>query len=595
MKIRSMSRLSRVFAATFLFWGLDLTVNATLLAYEGFNYTGDLIPPGGGLGQGTGIGWNGAWFTELLVGGFPIDPNSLYPPTAAIPPTGGSIKQPLDALQHFWARRFVSPIPLSPGQSLWFSADVATSAEEGSVHYVVYRFVGGAEMRFDSESPGTGLPETWTFAGGSHDFGPVVTPYAHTLLVAEIHRETSTEQITFRYWVNPNPTTDHGGLPLESPVATQVLFGLNVLSFASLDSVVLSAEGGVATGSLHQYDELRIGTTYADINFLNVAPVAIADTATTLEDTSVNISVLANDTDLNGDTLTVSSFTQGANGTVTLNSDGTLNYTPNPNFNGTDTFSYTVSDGALTAVGTVTVSVAPANDPSVFGPLSDQVVSEGATLTFQLTATDPEGDLLSFSSPDLPAGAMLDAISGEFNWTPDFTQAGTCPVTFTVADSSGGMDLKVITIQVLDVLPTANHDPDCLGAVPSLSQVWPPNHEMMEIDILGVSDPDGDPVSITITRILQDEPTNTLGDGSTWVDGGGLGTAHAWVRAERNGSSRMPGNGRIYEIFFTASDGRGGTCSGSVKVGVPHDLDHGPAVDDGVRYDSTVPGGRRVN
>ena len=99
---------------------------------------------------------------------------------------------------------------------------------------------------------------------------------------------------------------------------------------------------------------------------------------------------------------------------------------------------------------------------------------------------------------------------------------------------------------------------------------------------------------ITITGILQDEPTNTLGDGSTWVDGGGVGTPRAWVRAERSGTPRLPGNGRVYEIFFTASDGRGGTCSGSVKVGVPHDQDHRPAIDDGMRYDSTVPGGPRV-
>ena len=166
---------------------------------------------------------------------------------------------------------------------------------------------------------------------------------------------------------------------------------------------------------------------------------------------------------------------------------------------------------------------------------------------------------------------------------------------FTVADPSGGMDSTTITIHVVDVPQNANQDPDCSRAVPSVGEIWPPNHkQVVVIDILGVTDPDGDAVTITITGILPDEPTNTLGDGSTWVDGGGVDTPRVWVRAERSGTPRVPGNGRVYEIFFTASDGHGGTCSGSVTVGVPHDQDHRPAIDDGVRYDATVPGGPRL-
>lgn len=59
---------------------------------------------------------------------------------------------------------------------------------------------------------------------------------------------------------------------------------------------------------------------------------------------------------------------------------------------------------------------------------------------------------------------------------------------------------------------------------------------------------------------------------------------------------RLPGDGRVYEIFFEASDGRGKTCTGTVKVGVPHDQGRGrPAVDDGQRFDSTVAGGPCLN
>jgi hypothetical protein len=113
---------------------------------------------------------------------------------------------------------------------------------------------------------------------------------------------------------------------------------------------------------------------------------------------------------------------------------------------------------------------------------------------------------------------------------------------------------------------------------------------MVDVNILNVTDPDDDPVTITITKITQDEPVNTVGDGNFEPDGGGLGTSTAQVRAERAGTPKVPGNGRVYEISFTASDGRGGDCSGSVKVCIPHDQRRGHScVDDGQKYNS-VPG-----
>ncbi len=129
-----------------------------------------------------------------------------------------------------------------------------------------------------------------------------------------------------------------------------------------------------------------------------------------------------------------------------------------------------------------------------------------------------------------------------------------------------------------------NLPPDCskARAVPDL--LWPPDHRLVPITIAGVTDPDGDPVRVTVTGITQDEPTNGLGDGDTSPDGAGVGTAQPQVRAERSGT----GNGRVYAISFRADDGKGGTCTGVVTVGVPHDQgkDANP-VDDGQTYDST--------
>jgi hypothetical protein len=128
-----------------------------------------------------------------------------------------------------------------------------------------------------------------------------------------------------------------------------------------------------------------------------------------------------------------------------------------------------------------------------------------------------------------------------------------------------------------------NASPVCSRARASIEMIWPPNHNLMAVSILGVSDPDGDPVTIRIDRILQDEPTNRLGDGDACPDAQGVGTSTAQLRAERNGN----GNGRVYTIFFTATDGRGESCQGSVKVCVPHNK-NAACVDEGPAFNSTV-------
>jgi hypothetical protein len=102
------------------------------------------------------------------------------------------------------------------------------------------------------------------------------------------------------------------------------------------------------------------------------------------------------------------------------------------------------------------------------------------------------------------------------------------------------------------------------------------------INIIGVTDPDDDDISITIDSITQDEPTSGLGADDRFPDGAGVGTDTAQIRAERSDLD----DGRVYEISFTADDGNGGTCSGSVYVGVPHDINSDP-IDSGQNFDST--------
>jgi hypothetical protein len=133
-----------------------------------------------------------------------------------------------------------------------------------------------------------------------------------------------------------------------------------------------------------------------------------------------------------------------------------------------------------------------------------------------------------------------------------------------------------------------NMPPTCTGAFADPTQLWPPNHKFRDVAVVGVTDPDGDPVVLTITSIFQDEPLNGLGDGNTCPDGSGVGTDTATVRAERSGTRGVPGDGRVYHIGLRADDGHGGSCEGTVSVCVPHDQGMGvDCVDQGPLFDST--------
>ena len=144
-----------------------------------------------------------------------------------------------------------------------------------------------------------------------------------------------------------------------------------------------------------------------------------------------------------------------------------------------------------------------------------------------------------------------------------------------------------------DLTIICNLPPDCSEAYADPDCLWPPNHKMVAVSILGVTDPDGDLVTIMITGITSDEATASdegSGGAKHAPDADGVGTDTALLRAERSGG----GNGRVYEISFIASDGKGGECEGTVLVNVPHDQRPSrrsptpcAAIDDGQIYDAT--------
>ncbi|CUS03507.2 Thermolysin metallopeptidase [Candidatus Promineifilum breve] len=148
-------------------------------------------------------------------------------------------------------------------------------------------------------------------------------------------------------------------------------------------------------------------------------------------------------------------------------------------------------------------------------------------------------------------------------------------------DGCGGIDGWYV--DDVTVYSCENVTPVCTGAVASTTRLWPANHKFKSINVVGVTDPDGDPLSITINSIFQDEAVDAHHSGNTAPDGTGLGTNTAKVRAERVSK----GNGRVYYISYTAEDTDGATCSGTVTVGVPKNV-NGTPVGEGPLYNSTV-------
>lgn len=124
-------------------------------------------------------------------------------------------------------------------------------------------------------------------------------------------------------------------------------------------------------------------------------------------------------------------------------------------------------------------------------------------------------------------------------------------------------------------------EPDCKSVRGSARLTWPPNHKFRLITLSGDED-----LTVSITSVTQDEPVNGSGDGNTspdarWVDDR---TDAVYLRAERSGR----GDGRVYRINFTATRGEDDKeCTGTVRVGVPHDQGKGSTpVDSGDTYDS---------
>ncbi|MHA2733460.1 cadherin-like domain-containing protein, partial [Vibrio campbellii] len=257
----------------------------------------------------------------------------------------------------------------------------------------------------------------------------------------------------------------------------------------------------VSDGELEDSAEVSV-----TVNPVNDAPVANDDSAVTDEDTPVTIDVLSNDTDVDGDTLTiVNASVPAEQGTVEI-VDGKLVFTPADNFNGEVTISYTVSDGELEDSAEVSVTVNPINDAPVANDDS-AATDEDTPVTINVLPndTDVDGDTLSIVNASVPADqGTVEIVDGKLVFTPADNFNGEATISYTVSDGELEDSAEVsVTVNPLNDAPVANDDSAATDEDTPVTINVLPND----------TDVDGDTLTIVNASVPVDQGTVEIVDG----------------------------------------------------------------------------------
>jgi hypothetical protein len=225
------------------------------------------------------------------------------------------------------------------------------------------------------------------------------------------------------------------------------------------------------------------GTATVTIDVTDAAPVANDDAYTVDKNASLSVGagsgVMANDSDPDpGESLAASVVSGTTDGTLSLNGDGSFDYSPDAGFSGTDAFTYRVSDGALTSTATVTIDVvnhAPSAADDLYAGPKNLPLSVNAASGVLSNDLDPDGDPLTASVTSGPSsGILLLAANGGFTYTPIVGFDGTDQFTYEATDGSVAVTATV-TIAIANTAPVAMddttsaiHDRDLVVAAPGV-------------------------------------------------------------------------------------------------------------------------------
>lgn len=275
------------------------------------------------------------------------------------------------------------------------------------------------------------------------------------------------------------------------------------------------------------------------IYFTNVnnEPIAVNDNVTLAEDTNITIPVLNNDSDQNGDNLTIYSVIKPLYGTITVNTNKTITYKPYSNYNGLDKFSYTISDGKNGfSTATVNINITPVNDDPV--AINDYKMTPGNTsvvIPVLLNDSDVDKDNLSINSTSSPShGTITVNPDKTITYTPNTGFIGYDSFTYTIDDGNGGTDTANVNISVNNPPVAVNDAFNTRNIVSAVLNVT--SNDM---------DPDGDNLTVSIFS----KPL------------------HGKVSVNGNIITYTPNAGYFGPDSFkyTISDGRGGTSTATVS------------------------------
>lgn len=212
------------------------------------------------------------------------------------------------------------------------------------------------------------------------------------------------------------------------------------------------------------------------------------------------------------------------------------------------------------------------HNPNISGSLASFEITEEGSSNADLWVLDLAADRLQ-QITDTPS---IDETLNDISVIPD----GSVNVSWAHnAGTETGTDVYAFSFPL-----SANQAPDCSAVTATPSSLWPPDRSLRPVRVSGATDPDGDPVTLAVTGVTQDEATSGLGRGDLSPDAQlGATPDEALLRAERAGD----GDGRVYRVAVTATDPHGAHCSGLATVGVPRDQgDAAVAVDSGGTFDS---------
>ncbi len=315
------------------------------------------------------------------------------------------------------------------------------------------------------------------------------------------------------------------------------------------------------------------GHVSVDLDCVNDAPVAVDDTVTVDEDSSatdVTASILGNDTDAEGDTLSVTDATNATGGTVDLTA-GVVTFTPDADAcgAGAGSFDYTVSDGTDTADGHVTVDVTCENDAPVAsddtanGSEDTAVVIDGSDLTANDSDVD-SGDHLSVADVTNATGGTVDLAAGVVTFTPnaDACDPDAFGFDYTLSDGNGGTDTGHVTINV-----------ECVNDAPVAVDDTVPGTEDTDVVISDMADLTGNDTDVDndnadLSVVSESAPT-----------GGTVTFDNETSSIVFHPTANLCGTGAA-GFDYTISDGAGGFDKGHVTIDLDCANDNPTAVDD---------------